>query len=494
MSHFSNLYDRKYLFRCLLSMALVFGLMKMTGGAGFVVVVPLVYYGLIVRKTEALFFWLVIAICAIIVNPYVVPKGTVFAWTQRILMVTLGFSMTLNVLSHPKHSVMTPYLGIMAYLGVMFFSSLQGWCPKISILKLILFTLIYFAYFGVANLVGVNPQVSSKKIRSVMLSVALLFTVGSIMLLPFPGLSQLKAVDILAHGGSVEALESMQSLFMGMTNHSQCLGPVVSSISVIVFADLLFSIRKWDPIYLLILLSCPYLIYKTSSRTGMGAFLLGMAFVAYLFIMSRGIGTRWRRKALLTIMMSMTGFLCVLVFLPSFREGVKRFALKWHGEGAADLTAEGIVSSRQALMDRAIYNFKQSPLLGNGFQVGENMKGKKVDGLALSAPIEKGVWITAVLEEGGVIGWLLFSGFLLSAIIISIKRRAYTGAACLFVCTLTNLGEFTFFSMSYTGGFTWAMVFVGLALDIRKMKDENAELRRQMMERRQMMGNPLFVR
>lgn len=465
----------------------MFGLMKMTGGAGFVVVVPLVYYGLIARKTEALFFWLLIAICAVIVNPHVVAKGMVFAWTQRILMVTLGFFMTLNVVAHPKHRVVTPYLGIMAYLSVMFFSSLQGWCPKISILKLILFALIYFAYFGVANLVGVNPQVSSRKIRSVMLSVALLFTVGSVILLPFPGLSQLKAADFLAQGGSAEVLENMTSLFMGMTNHSQCLGPVVSSISVIVFADLLFSIRKWDPIYLLILLSCPYLIYKTSSRTGMGAYLLGMAFVAYLFILARGVGTRWRRKALSAIMMLMTGFLCVLVFLPSFREGVKRFALKWHGEGAAELTTERLVSSRQALMDRAIKNFKQSPLLGNGFQVDEKMKGMKVDGLALSAPIEKGVWITAVLEEGGVIGWLLFAGFLLSAIIISIKRRAYTGAACLFVCMLSNLGEFTFFSMSYSGGFTWAMVFAGLALDIRKMKDENDELRLHMMEREQMM-------
>jgi len=43
---------------------------------------------------------------------------------------------------------------------------------------------------------------------------------------------------------------------------------------------------------------------------------------------------------------------------------------------------------------------------------------------------------------------------------------------------LTNLGEFSFFSMSYTGGFTWAMVFMGLALDIRKMKDENLTLKR----------------
>ena len=98
----------------------------------------------------------------------------------------------------------------------------------------------------------------------------------------------------------------------------------------------------------------------------------------------------------------------------------------------------------------------------------------------LTAPIEKGVWVTAVLEEGGVIGWIIFVVFLMACIYKSIRRGAYIGASCLFLCVLTNLGEFTFFSMSYTGGFTWAMVFVGLALDIRKMKDENEAMMREM--------------
>lgn len=463
--------------------AVTFGLMKATGGAGFIIVVPMVLYALMTRKTESLFFWLLVSVCAIIVNPYVIPKGSIFGMTQRVLMLVLGFCMTANVLAYVKHRVMKPYLGILLYLAFMFIPSLVGWCPKISFLKLILFTVVYFAYFGVANQVGINPRVSSKRIRSVMLSVALLFTAGSVALLPFPGLSQLKAEDIIAQGGS---MEGMTSLFMGMTSHSQCLGPVVSSIAVVVFADLLFSIKKWDPLYVLILFCCPILIYKTSSRTGMGSFLLGMAFVGYLFLIARGVRRRWRQKALSVLMTILTLSLCVLVFMPAVREGAVRFALKFQGEGTK-LETENIISSRQGLMDRAIYNFKKSPLIGNGFQVSDAMKGMKMEGFALSAPIEKGVWITAVLEEGGVIGWLLFVGFLVSSILISIKRRAYMGAACLFVCTLTNLGEFTFFSMSYTGGFTWAMVFVGLALDIRKMKDENDELRLQMMEREQMM-------
>lgn len=480
---FSDLYDRKHLIQCLIWFAVVFGLMKVTAGAGFAIVVPMVFFGLLTRKTEMLFFWLLVAVCSIIVNGHIVTKGLVFSWTQRGLMVSLGLCMALNVLTYPKHRVMKPYLGMLLYIVFMFVPSLVGWCPKISFLKLILFTIIYFSYFGVANQVGINPQVSSRRIRSIMLTVALLFTAGSVAVLPFPVLSQLQAQDFLEHGGS---LEGMTSLFMGMTNHSQCLGPVVSSIAVIVFADLLFSIKKWEPLYILILLCCPFLVYKTSSRTGMGAFLLGMGFVGYLFMMSRGVvNRRWKRKAISMMMIVLVLLSMVAVCLPGFRDGMKRFALKTKA-GSSDVTTEAVMSSRQSLIDRALYNFKRSPIIGNGFQVSDAMKGMKVNGLALSAPIEKGVWVTAVLEEGGIIGWLLFVGFLVSCMLVSIKRKAYTGAACLFVCMLTNLGEFTFFSMSYTGGFTWAMVFVGLALDIRRMKDENEELRRRMMEQEQM--------
>ena len=75
---------------------------------------------------------------------------------------------------------------------------------------------------------------------------------------------------------------------------------------------------------------------------------------------------------------------------------------------------------------------------------------------------------------------VIFVIFLIACATKSIQRQAYIGASCLFVNMLTNLGEFTFFSMSYTGCFTWAMVFVGLALDMRKMEDENEAIRQQM--------------
>ena len=196
---------------------------------------------------------------------------------------------------------------------------------------------------------------------------------------------------------------------------------------------------------------------------------------------ARGIRARWKSKVMTVAMGILSVLLIGAAFIPSLQTRAIKFLLKTKSEDVGPVTTERITSSRMGLVEESLRNFRKSPLIGNGFQVSESMKRQKSKGLAvLSAPIEKGVWVTAVLEEGGVIGWCIFVCFLIASITTSIKRKAYLGASCLFVFMVSNFGEFSFFSMSYLGGFCWAMVFVGLALDMRKMGDENAALRRQM--------------
>jgi hypothetical protein len=135
---------------------------------------------------------------------------------------------------------------------------------------------------------------------------------------------------------------------------------------------------------------------------------------------------------------------------------------------------ENLVSSRQFLIDRAVKNFHESPWIGNGFQVSEMQKDMRIVSWQqlLSAPIEKGVWVVAVLEEGGIFGMVLFCLFLLIAFGCLLSRQAFIGVAVLFVFVIGNLGEFTFFSMSSTGGLLWAMVFLGVAMDAARLKQE----------------------
>jgi len=157
----------------------------------------------------------------------------------------------------------------------------------------------------------------------------------------------------------------------------------------------------------------------------------------------------------------------------SIRNGIAGFLLKGHDDGRG-VTVDVLASSRQGLADQSMYNFKKKPMMGNGFQVSEEMQMYNSSDLRLivTAPIEKGVWVTAVLEEGGVVGMLIFICFIFHAFYCFVRQKAYTAASVLAVLLVSNLGEFTMFSMSYTGGMMWALVFVGAVMDAMRNNGE----------------------
>jgi hypothetical protein len=208
----------------------------------------------------------------------------------------------------------------------------------------------------------------------------------------------------------------------------------------------------------------------------MGTYAAGLFFVTLVFMRARGVGAKWKGKALSALFL--IGMLGGIAFMatPSVRQSAMQFIFKTRGAEIAkeSQTYENLVSSRQGLIDHAMENFHESPWIGNGFQVSELQKGMRIDSWQqlLSAPIEKGVWVVAVLEEGGVFGMVLFCLFLLIAFYCLLSRQAFIGSAVLFVFIVSNLGEFTFFSMSYMGGVFWAMVFLGVAMDVMRLRQE----------------------
>jgi len=133
---------------------------------------------------------------------------------------------------------------------------------------------------------------------------------------------------------------------------------------------------------------------------------------------------------------------------------------------------EDVMSTRQFLMDEAMYNWRKKPLIGNGFQVAESMRHERREGIGayLSAPVEKGVWVTAVLEEGGIIGMLLFCLFWIPAVILLWRGGFYSTSTMLLSFVVMNMAEFTMFSMSGTGGFIWSMIFITAILDGKSRK------------------------
>ena len=163
----------------------------------------------------------------------------------------------------------------------------------------------------------------------------------------------------------------------------------------------------------------------------------------------------------------------------SVQNKISGFIFKRSDQSGEKRELSDVLSSRQGLMEVALVNFKHSPFIGNGFQVSDNMAYEKRTRLLdyLSAPIEKGVWVYAVLEEGGIVGFALFAGFLICAFFKLKARKAYVAASMLAVISASNMGEFSFFSMSYSGGLQWTMVFAAAIMDGKRLQNEQQQRR-----------------
>ncbi len=464
-------YDKKVFWKSLFTIVSVMMLMKVTGGAGFVVVLPLAFAAFAKKKPEEVLFYVTLTMTMLIGNGYLMPKDQIFMFSQKGILIGFGIISLLTLASKRFSPCLSPFLLLIPYLLFSIFPSACGYAPVVSYLKLVLFILVFIALLGVSNEVTHNSRSQLPKLRAMIFALAAFIIVGSILLIPFPSIGQLQGKEYLE---AISKGQNLTSLFKGMTFHSQSLGPLVAIIATFVFADWVLAVQKKSYVHLLILCSCPVLVYKTSSRTAMGTFLFGLLCVGYCVMRERGIGARWRGKVKTCIFALLA--LCVLavVAIPSVRKDVVKYTLKGATHTTETVTMSDVMSSRQGLIDEAIHNFKQSPIIGNGFQINTDKIGWKAKSWRdyLSAPIEKGVWVVAVLEEGGIIGMILFLVFIIGAEYRLFAQRAYISFSLLATFLVSNLGEFTFFSTSGAGGFCWTLLVIGAAFDALRLRDD----------------------
>lgn len=469
MEQVQRAYNTRWLVGSLLALLGMGLAMRFTAGFAFLLIFPMILVGFGKNRTEFLLFCLLLDIAMVMSNSQVIPKSTVFSLAARSVYFLVAGVMVLQMTSQRRSQMITPMLGIFGYLMFMAATAVAGWQPIISYLKMVLFLTVFLGFFSVANAAATRQGVDARKLRSLCLAFAIFFILGSVALIPFPALGMMRAEFYLSQGLPVPP----GGLFAGMCLHSQALGPVVASISTLVLADLLFCVKKWDKLYLLLLLCSPILIYKTGSRTAMGTYVAGLCFVTFLFMCARGVGATWKTRALSVLMLLGVMGGIALFAVSSLREGVAKFVLKY-AEAGTEVTMEEVLSTRQGAMDAQLENFSESPVIGNGFQVSKQMENEEIVSAAqlLSAPVEKGVWITAVLEEGGIIGMVLLLLFFFVAGVRLWERQAYIGLALFVVIIVCNLGEFTMFSVTSVGGLMWAMLFCGLALDAQRKREQ----------------------
>lgn len=450
-----------------MTIVVVFAAMKFTRGFGFAIVIPFTLMALFQNRVEKLLFWIMFANMLVVTNDFFAPKNFVFAAGYRGLLTGVGLYGILLFFSVKSSKLVLPLLGIFAYLFYMILPSLQGWAPMVAILKLIMFGSTYMALAFISTKAQASSSLNIRNIRSFMLAFCIVYIVGSVLVYPVPAISMMNAEEMLKSGGTAT------SLYKGMTNHSQTLGMFVCCWTAFLLGDWFLNVQKKDKLYLGLILCGGFLILKTSSRTSMGSLLVAVVFLAYGMIQSRGINSRWKSKVVSTLTMFFILAAAAVIAIPSARDAVARKAMKWNKDGdAKSFSVEQAVSSRAGLVEYSLYLWRLKPTIGWGFQVSPEVgeMEKKSGGLLLSAPIEKGVWVTAMLEEGGVFGEIIYVAYMLFAFFALFIKRAYLGATVFLLIHVSNLGEFTMFSMSGIGCVWYSVLFTSLVFDAIRLR------------------------
>lgn len=464
----NSAYNLKDVLRYLMMVVGICALMMPTQGAGFLVLVVFTLLALFRNESTQLVWGLLLANAILVMNGFFAPKDFVFGLSHRALLLVVGFYGTLLFLSRKPNRYVKPLMGILLYLAYMIIPSSIGWEPTISFLKMFLFLSVYMALAYASNSASGDGRVDTRKLRAMMLALAVFFVVGSVLVAPFPAISDMTALEVLESGAD------FTSLYKGACNHSQTLGMIMAFWVIFLFADLIFHVQKFDKLYVFLILCALGLLYKSSGRTAMGTMIACCGFAYLFFRKYRGnIRAGWRAKlALAVTVLSILGGVAAIA-VPQIRDGVVRFAMKYDRTArAGDFDVGYAISTRQGLVDEQLYNFHRRPAIGWGFQVSEEVAemSKGAKGLLLSAPVEKGVWVTAILEEGGVCGEIIYVGYLIVALVLLYARRAFMGLTIFLALHISNLGEMTMFSMSGCGGMWYTFLFIALIFDAKRIQ------------------------
>ena len=165
------------------------------------------------------------------------------------------------------------------------------------------------------------------------------------------------------------------------------------------------------------------------------------------------------------------GSLCLLLFVIARGDVVGKaegFLLKRSGE--SDLSA-AFHQSRGAGIASQWRNFVERPLTGHGFGVyaasTAPMYVVEFYGIPISAPVEKGFLPTAVLEETGLVGGLMFLLVLAQLARLAWRSRDARWFGLFAACVATNVGEASMLAPGGPGLLLWC--FIALAVNSHRL-------------------------
>lgn len=417
-------------------------------------------------------------------NPIMVPTAGVVPTIARLTFILMCIIMAVTSSTYTGNGQI-PLGGLVVYLLVAIISSINGWFPAISYMKIInFFCFLVGVWFGTRNL-DRSPEDLDLLHRGFFV-MAIFLSFGSIAVWPFPAIAYQQSMSIaaaLAEGGSQyvaalvkEAIENDQMfVFAGVTYNSQCLGPLLACCFAWVLCDMLFVARRFTKLHIATLCAIVLPLYLTRSRTAL--FALGVSLIVVSLMTMHRMNLHGRIKA--KVQSILATILLLGIVGAAIVEINDRTISKWLRK-TNDLSSdrrtfeEALTGSREVLNEINWDDFHKNPILGMGFQVmelhRERYLGQK---FVLSAPIEKGLLPLMILGETGVVGFIVFCGFLICFFSGCKRRNLHVTATMFIVLCATNIGEATFFSPGGSGGTLWMMSVVGGYVIDMKVRRQN---------------------
>lgn len=439
----------------------------------------LAIYTVFMKRVELTFLVLMLLVSLAIMNPVFFNKGSTFYIMTRGSIMFLAVTMTVKSGLNRSIWFLSPFSLLFIYIGYIMLTSLAGWAPVISELKALLFLVFLAALIQSVSAVA-QSRVEICLIRTAMLVLSCFFILGSLMTVPFPSIGRSMILQKAEVYGQILDLSNVSGLFNGVTWHSQTLGPTMAILNSYLLSDYFCNIKKTNWIYLVLLIAIPILVFMTSSRTAFFAYLISIFACLFFFMRERRVSDTKKTNVITSLIFLCLVAICFVMLRASSRESVEAFLRKTddiHSIEPDESLRESLTKSRMGLVEQGLVNFRNSPMIGNGFQVSEDMTGYKVSemGMVLTAPVEKGVLFVMVLEEGGIIGALILAAFM---VVLYVKYMKL-GFTC-FLSTFTvflglNSGEASFFSTSGGGGILWLICFCSLLMDVHRHRRMLAE-------------------
>jgi len=387
-----------------------------------------------------------------------IARGNFVASGMRFALVAVLLFKVVRAVRSRRKSLLSPFFVralVLFSLVCMVFAFIQGYQFNIAASKLLTFAA------GVVALLCAGSTAKALPKRDIVAwaeTLAMYVIGGTFAILSFARSYAYFAVSETGVRG-----------LRGPFSHPNSMSLIAGLLATFLFSVLLFDQELSNGKRRLLALESIILVaivYLSQGRSGMFGVMAGLASGLAIAIFGlrpalSSVRTAVKRERLIFATAGISFLVIVFDSLTArlVSRSAESFIMKGKTEQTVGLSA--MYSSRSDIVATSWNNFLENPIAGIGFGTSRSEQyGAKTNSFA--APIEKGFLPTAILEETGIIGAVLFCWFLFLLYKYMFKRRYFVAICCLTAFIFVNMGEVTMFSIGGLGVLGWLIVALGM--------------------------------